>query len=864
MANLAASFGALTGGRDGALIPFPWQFRLYEDFRVGSVPRALGVPTGLGKTSVMALWLLARASGADVPRRLVYVVDRRAVVDQATDVAVGLRAGLEALPDLKAALGLDGPLPISTLRGQHADNRDWLADPAAPAIIVGTIDMIGSRLLFEGYGVSRGMRPFQAGLLGTDALVVLDEAHLVPPFEALVAQIADGAPHFWPRGDDGEPRPLRLLSLSATQRGGVGSDDVFRLDAEDRAHPIVAARLDAAKRLERSPVAAPLEGALADAAWGLAVEGPRPARVVVYSSSRDIAQKVHETLSDRLAATGGEALLLVGARRVHERAAVANDLERLGFIASTEHVPEAPALLVATAAGEVGIDLDAEHMVSDLVEWERMVQRLGRVNRRGRGTARMIVLDAGEEKSPSSADLGAVRRLLDLLPAAGEGARQAGPGALGDVAADRPDLVEAGSTPAPLRPALTRPLVEAWALTALREHTGRPEIAPWLRGWVEIVPQTTLAWRTHLPVRRGAVPEAEVEAFFRAAPVHLTEMLETETHRVAKWLYDRARALAKSGAVQDSETVAFLLAPDRSLRGRVTLGEISVDFRNDKRRRDRFESSLQDATLVLDARLGGLSAGLLDPKQDEAPETADEAPDGGEWNVGFRIERRPAEAEQPPGWRETFRIAVALDGDGDPLDVLSVAGNRGEGPEEGAKARVPQTLADHTAMVVAEARSLGVRLGLAEQDVALLALAARLHDTGKAAACWQKAMRAPGQGGPWAKTRGGDGRALAGYRHEFGSLLAALDDPETRALEPEARDLVLHLIAAHHGHARPGLRVDGCKAGPPSALEGAARDAALRFARLQAAWGPWGLAWWEALLRAADQRASKRAEDGNG
>src|SRR5690606_26563416 len=104
--------------------PLRWQTRLYvEWFSRGRIPSACDLPTGLGKTSIMAIWLIARASGANLPRRLVYVVDRRAVVDQATRFAETLRetAG--------QALGLDH-LPISTLRGRFVDNREWLADPA--------------------------------------------------------------------------------------------------------------------------------------------------------------------------------------------------------------------------------------------------------------------------------------------------------------------------------------------------------------------------------------------------------------------------------------------------------------------------------------------------------------------------------------------------------------------------------------------------------------------------------------------------------------------------------------------------------------------------------------------------------------
>ncbi len=147
-------FKALTGNS-----PFCWQRRLFhEHFANGAIPAALDIPTGLGKTSVMVLWYMARTAGANVPRRLVYVFDRRAVVDQATIIADEIREKSRN-PELR----------VSTLRGQHVDNREGLADPTAPAIIVGTVDMVGSRLLFSGYGVSRKMRPYHAGLLGADS-----------------------------------------------------------------------------------------------------------------------------------------------------------------------------------------------------------------------------------------------------------------------------------------------------------------------------------------------------------------------------------------------------------------------------------------------------------------------------------------------------------------------------------------------------------------------------------------------------------------------------------------------------------------------------------------------------------------------
>ena len=66
--------------------PYPWQIRLYGSLAAGNIPHNIGAPTGTGKTNVILCWLLARVNNPDLPRRLVYIVDRRSVVDQSTKV----------------------------------------------------------------------------------------------------------------------------------------------------------------------------------------------------------------------------------------------------------------------------------------------------------------------------------------------------------------------------------------------------------------------------------------------------------------------------------------------------------------------------------------------------------------------------------------------------------------------------------------------------------------------------------------------------------------------------------------------------------------------------------------------------------
>jgi hypothetical protein len=182
------------------------------------VPRTCDIPTGLGKTAVIPIWLIALVySGEDlkcrlIPRRLVYIVNRRTVVDQATGVVEQIRdrllkpghpdwakheKTLRSLSDGLRRLAATGDLPlaISTLRGELADNQEWKADPPRPAIVIGTVDMIGGKLLFSGYGDGFRMRPHHAGLIGQDALFAHDEAHLTPAFGELLNQEVS-APRF--------------------------------------------------------------------------------------------------------------------------------------------------------------------------------------------------------------------------------------------------------------------------------------------------------------------------------------------------------------------------------------------------------------------------------------------------------------------------------------------------------------------------------------------------------------------------------------------------------------------------------------------------------------------------------------------
>ena len=109
-----------------------------------------------------------RRHGASTPRRLVYCLPMRVLVEQTRDTAI----------DWLAKLGLSDRIKVHVLMGGE-DGEEWDLSPECDAILIGTQDMLLSRALNRGYGMSRFRWPMHFGLLNNDCLWVLDEIQLM-------------------------------------------------------------------------------------------------------------------------------------------------------------------------------------------------------------------------------------------------------------------------------------------------------------------------------------------------------------------------------------------------------------------------------------------------------------------------------------------------------------------------------------------------------------------------------------------------------------------------------------------------------------------------------------------------------------
>jgi CRISPR-associated endonuclease/helicase Cas3 len=933
LASFDAAFESLTG-----FGPFPWQRRLFESLTGGKGYDALDIPTGLGKTSVIPIWLLAHllgGAGSRPPMRLVYVVNRRTIVDQASEIAARLwrNAAGEAtvVQQLwREQFGVGNAddegdrLAVSTLRGALADNRLWMRHPHRPAIIVGTVDMIGSRLLFGAYRAGRWSKAIHAGLLGQDALLVHDEAHLTEPFQKMVEWIA--AQQADPKKSTQAFRPLRVLAMSAT---GGPAENVLRLGENDLRIEVVRERVHSRKRLKLHKWGG--KGKVAEELARLAArhEGKDGAarRVIIFVREPASASVIVEILRTKYKVDGERIALLTGTLRGHERDKLVETPVLKAFLGTSEQ-PAESQYLVSTSAGEVGADFDADELVCDLSPLDSMIQRLGRVNRKG-GKERVsevdVVLDIQGEKL-SEFQMAAVRAAAWLagLPVVkgADGWLDGSPAALRERRVQDAHAYQEACAPRPVVVTPHPAMLDAWSLTSIQEDWAvAPELDDYLHGLKDYEPaRTSLAWRAELskffpytaerPELAGPQREERREAFeewMELCRLHPREVVTDNSEGVMELLETLAERHPHAPLAQVEwkkirvDTLAGFVAPYREI--------------TDKKLRKRFCEGLRDQTLILPTEVGGLSQGFLDQRAEAAvPDVGDLAQrdrDGAVQEEGgtrprLRLwlkanednelnpevlgsgEGVPAPTEPPADptksgpWVQSVRAAFAKhkfkpvwqrtfdDDDGEKRSGVLVL-LKPQLIKKDAEERV--LLSQHGEDAGKFAKIFGEALELPADCAEAIRWAAQWHDRGKNCERWQRCIKNPDPQAPLAKSfgKGMNVDALGGYRHEFGSLIDVVGSGKkygaegVNSLRPEVLDLVLHLIAAHHGRGRPffpeGTAFD------PDAPEQAefgellsAGEMARRFARLQRRYGHWGLAYLESLVMCADHAAS-RGED---
>ena len=895
--------------------PFPWQARLADCVaRKERWPTEIGVPTGLGKTACLdiAVWWLASQSDRapalrTAPTRIWWVVNRRLLVDStaehAREIAGALRnpesTGLdttgrqviECVAQRLRSLWVDPaapPLEVISLRGGIASRTP--TDPARPTVVLCTLPMYGSRLLFRGYGSSRPS--VDAAMAGTDSLVLLDEAHLAGHLRTLVPALAACDPATRDLLGAKRSRPT-VVSLTAT--GNAARSERFDLDDDDEAHPVVRQRLDAAKPLHVNVVNGEPASRLVEATVALTLEAPAPAACLVFCNTPKTARKTFEHLGKRL--PGADVLLLTGLVREREAVRIrARILDPEHGMAATRPA-DAPRqhhlIVVATQTLEVGADIDAEYLVTEGCGVRALTQRLGRLNRLGRFLhARVAYVHVPPSSSRSGRGSGtepdtwpvyerepkAVLERLQKAQAGGDtGTIDLSPRSVASVLG--PPLDDPGRAPEVLPG-----LLYEWTKTT-KPPEGEAPVEPYFSGIATPRLSVALLWRAH-------VPAAGKRLWPRGTDREAIDVPLAEAREILR--NDAMRRLTPDGVTVEEVSAGNLRPGDR------------IVIASDEGHMDRFgwspgasdpvpDASLANLGLPLDpvairrlcgAELGGLVDTALgisaDDRDIDEAERSEAVSD-----ILATLRGTPV----PPGWEETEwagfvgrlrprvleprnevpRLPVERPADealNDEFDELSL------GP-------VVVALDQHGRAVGRRARAAAMRIGLPDDLLEVVERAAALHDIGKADARFQRWLDPRRESDPllaksdaprhrWEAMRVSSGWPRGGRHEDLSARLVLAwlaQAPDWGS--PLQRDLLVHLVISHHGKGRPLVppATDGTTGSVSGVVEGVSvtADADLavvdweqpgRFHRLQMQLGPWGLAMLEAIVIRADHAVS--------
>ena len=441
------------------LKPFPYQRRLAEE----PWPELLDVPTGMGKTAAVVLaWLWKRGwreggrkAGPDAgtPRRLVYCLPMRVLVEQTE------RNACQWLENLAVA-GMPGEDKVSVhlLMGgsEDAKKANWADYPEDDAILIGTQDMLLSRALMRGYGMSRYQWPVHFAWLHNDALWVFDEVQLMGPGLKTSAQLEA----FRQKG--GSSSRSRSLWVSATlKRDWLTTVDFdpastipLELSEEEKKAPAVRERCEGVKVLTRCDVAListkPSKSEKAEesekvdkltsddiktylkALADRVCKAHQPGTITLaILNTVERAQRLFVELENRLAESPAKgrkksATPAPSASNNPERLLIHSRFRAEDRRANEEFLHSAPPvegrIVIATQAIEAGVDLSARVLFTELAPWASLVQRFGRCNRYGEFNktreAQVIWIGVADAKPYTPEELEAARQIMANLMSA--------------------------------------------------------------------------------------------------------------------------------------------------------------------------------------------------------------------------------------------------------------------------------------------------------------------------------------------------------------------------------------------------------------------------------------------------------------
>lgn len=417
--------------------PYPYQEALAS---TSEFPELLNIPTGLGKTAAVVLsWLYRRREHPDstvrkaTPRRLVYCFPMRVLVEQTANVTQCWLDNLGLAKDVKVHLLMGGIEPATS----KPEENGWDGHPEQDAILIGTQDMLLSRALNRGYGMSRYRWPMHFGLLNNDSLWVMDETQLMGVGLTTTAQL-EGL-----RRKLGVYGGSRSLWMSATlDASPINTVDHVEpaagflrqtLTDSDLKHVAVKRRVSASKPIEIFKIALSSESEKKGYAKELASaikskHESQPDRLTLAVLNRvGRAQAVFNELETLCKKSRSDVeLALVHARfrprdRANQEATLFHD-----------KLPSAGRIVIATQAIEAGVDVSAATLFTELAPWPSLVQRFGRCNRGGEYTdAQIIWIDVKPKDDKDNVLLPYGRDSLDQSREFLQNLNDAGPGSIG-------------------------------------------------------------------------------------------------------------------------------------------------------------------------------------------------------------------------------------------------------------------------------------------------------------------------------------------------------------------------------------------------------------------------------------------------